>query len=264
MENVLSKFKNMNLIYFTVGGVPQYVKLLELCLKSLFRSSPDLKDYIEIMVMCDEDYLQYIEYLKKDYIDHIYITPKNKDHIQVSMRKIEIFSFPDISKYDRVLFLDCDIVILEDIKPFFIEELDTNSDKLYVIPEFEYHLQFYCFKNGYRKYRTEQHNTIKKNNLKGFNCGQYLFIQNEFMKVHFENIIKLVSTHSGDYFYEQSFMNYYFNLANKVDYRFEKYVEFRPTEIKPIYIIYHIALSILTYQEKLNKMQILYTQKYPS
>jgi lipopolysaccharide biosynthesis glycosyltransferase len=256
----------MNLIYFTVGGVPEYVKLLELCLKSLYRSSLDLKDYVEIMVMCDEDYLQYVEYLKTDYkyIDHIFLTPKNRDHIQVSMRKIEIYSFPDISKYDRVLFLDCDIVILEDIKPFFIEELDINSDKLYVIPELEYHLQFFCFKSGFRKYTTEQHNEIRKNNLKGFNCGQYLFIQNEHMKNHFENIVNLVKTHSGEYFYEQSFMNYYFNLANKVDYRFEKYVEFRPTEIKPTYIIYHMALATLSYQEKLNKMQVLYMQKYIS
>ena len=37
------------------------------------------------------------------------------------------------------------------------------------------------------------------------------------MKTHFENIINIISNFTGHYYYEQSFMNVYFNLNNLTD-----------------------------------------------
>ena len=38
------------------------------------------------------------------------------------------------------------------------------------------------------------------------------------MRQHFLNVIDLIKSHTGDFYYEQSFMNYYFNKNLLVDY----------------------------------------------
>jgi hypothetical protein len=40
------------------------------------------------------------------------------------------------------------------------------------------------------------------------------------MKYHFNNVITLIKNYTGNYFYEQSFMNYYFNLNNLTNIEF--------------------------------------------
>jgi hypothetical protein len=43
------------------------------------------------------------------------------------------------------------------------------------------------------------------------------FLNNETMKQHFDNILDMVENYEGEYYYEQSFMNKYFNLKNLTD-----------------------------------------------
>jgi hypothetical protein len=53
-----------------------------------------------------------------------------------------------------------------------------------------------------------------------FNSGQFLFENSIEMKMHFQNIKNLLKNWSGEYFFEQCFMNYYFcknNLTNSFD-----------------------------------------------
>ena len=53
-----------------------------------------------------------------------------------------------------------------------------------------------------------------KNNIYPFNCGLFAFINTADMKKHFSNILDVIKTHTGIYYYEQSFMNVYFNRLN--------------------------------------------------
>jgi len=54
---------------------------------------------------------------------------------------------------------------------------------------------------------------MKKQNQKPFNAGQFLFQNTQSMKAHFQNIKWMIENWSGDYFFEQCFMNYYFCKA---------------------------------------------------
>jgi hypothetical protein len=43
-----------------------------------------------------------------------------------------------------------------------------------------------------------------------FNAGQFLFRVSERMKAHFDNVNWFMLNYTGEYFFEQAFMNYYF------------------------------------------------------
>jgi lipopolysaccharide biosynthesis glycosyltransferase len=248
---------NKTLIYFTIGGDPKYVELLDLCLKTLHEQNPDLNNFADIMVMCDENYKQYIQNLK---IDFLYITDSTKNPMQISMKKVEIFTFLEKhNNYQKVLYLDCDLIIMNSLKKLF--EMELKDDVLYVVPEFEYNLNYYSFHSGSRIYTPEQHRFLQKNNIRGFNCGQFLFLNNPQMKQHFKNVLDMMKSNDDiNFFYEQSFMNYYFNLSNKISYQLESFVRLRPSylETNSSVVIYHFANASISFQNKLNLMKNLY------
>ena len=53
---------------------------------------------------------------------------------------------------------------------------------------------------------------------KPFNAGQFLFKNCWKMKNHFHKVKKLIKKWNGEYFFEQSFMNYYFCSNNLTNY----------------------------------------------
>ena len=61
------------------------------------------------------------------------------------------------------------------------------------------------------------------------------------VKEHFDNILEMVRTHIGEFYYEQSFMNVYFNLRNLADIKVinkNNYtLGFLPTEYFPLNMI---------------------------
>lgn len=248
---------NKTLIYFTIGGDPKYVELLEFCLKTLHEKNPDLNSWADIMVMCDENYKQYIQDLK---IDYIYLTEKTTNPMQISMKKVEIFKFLEKhDHYEKILYLDCDLIIMKSLKDIF--NIEMKNDILYVVPEFDYKLNYYSFHSGSRVYTPEQHRFLQKNNIQGFNCGQFLFLNTPQMKQHFQNVLDMMNSNDdANFFYEQSFMNYYFNLSNKISYQLDFFVKLRPPSLEPNVIIYHFANASISFQNKLILMKNLYSK----
>lgn len=198
----------MNLIYYVIGGRPEYKELLECSLQSVKKHTK-----CDIMVMCDASYVPYIKGLP---ITHIHVTPDNDNHIQASMRKTEIFKFKHIDLYDKILYLDCDIVVDGSLDHVF--HTITNPNKLYAIPDrFPFTSQYFaCLDKPYTK---EELTTFEKLNLKAFNAGQFGFCHSNQMREHFDRVCELKKTYDARYhFYEQSFMNYYFSRANAICY----------------------------------------------
>jgi alpha-N-acetylglucosamine transferase len=76
--------------------------------------------------MCDAEYAHNL----KDVSVKIHITPPNTTAMQTSMRKTEIFSVPGIEKYDKILYLDSDIVVSGALDSIF--SLVNDPKKLYV------------------------------------------------------------------------------------------------------------------------------------
>ena len=131
------------------------------------------------------------------------------------MKKLSIFDYMT-KEYESVLFIDSDILcvrcnivnILKNIK---------KQDTLYVFTEStinEDHQNRFWTNS---KYSSQDMKYFLENNIYVFNAGLFGFIPDTFMKTHFANLRIIIDKHKGPFFYEQSFMNNYFNLNNKTD-----------------------------------------------
>ena len=206
------------LIYFVIGGEPDYVQLLSFCINTIRNYTDNC--VFDILVMCDKNYFQYIKNLP---VDHFHITDDNKTIDRVSTRKVEIFSFEKIEDYDKVLYLDCDIVIAGNL--LNIMENVIADDKLYVCKDkvgdeckISDHFSSF-FSRIDRPYTEKDIEFFEQNKIYPFNAGQFAFCRTEIMKQHFENISsELNTTYKSDkHFYEQVFLNEYFNRRNAID-----------------------------------------------
>lgn len=193
------------LIYLTVGYHPYFSRLTEFCIRTI-RENNDM-NRIDICVMCDEPYRKHVEDIQD--VTFFETAPNPKPDI-ASMRKLEVFDIPNIMNYKKVLFLDSDIVVCGDlISTVFSNPLEDGI--LYTLEE--------TFKEPHRSaffsnftYTEQDILRLNADGKRGFNCGQFVFAPTETMKQHFHNIRDMVRTHKGSYYYEQSFMNVYFNL----------------------------------------------------
>jgi len=247
-----------NLIYFTVGGHPDYIDLLQFCLETLHANCDMINAFI--MVMCDEKYLPYVNKLKEaNQIDDIMITADNKDHIETSMKKVRIFEYSRIWEFEKVLFLDCDIIILKDIVANLMPHIE-DEEKLYVFTETTIHtLPFHSFMD----YTDEQLQFFKDNNIQPFNCGQFAFRVTEPIYHLFSKVCDLMIKRKTNYFYEQSHMNYIFNLANATIQLLNDYFELANifNSKKSNENAIHFAYGNVPFTFKLEKMKLAYKNR---
>jgi len=216
---------NKNLLYFAVYG-KNYSNLLELCLKSIaFFNSNFNFDVLIITDVNGQELIKDKEVTKKfNLFYHIIETPS--DGIEASKTKTQIFNFPKINEYNKILFIDADFLCVGDINYFFSLELNNNFFSCYGLltryPEINfkqipinfnsspYHnLDFFLEKDRKR---------VVERDYKGFNAGQFLFRNTERMQGHFKNVNWLMNVWPGKYFFEQSFLNYYFVINDLVKY----------------------------------------------
>ena len=199
----------MDLVYYTIGFNPKYLELLYLSIQSLRNQNSQ-----DVLIICDKSMInQCTEKLKE--FSNIKIIPCS-DSISAmdsSMKKLLIFNY-DISKYLKILFIDSDILVNTNIRGIFN---GIKNDKLYAGAE---HKSMILHKTIWHSLLTYTEDDIKffyENKIYPFNCGLFGFVITIKMKQHFLNILEMVKNHTGHYWYEQSFMNVYFNKLNLVD-----------------------------------------------
>ena len=195
------------LIYYTHGYAKKYVELLKLSIESLRKYSNT--DNIDILIMCDEQYVNTI-----NDVENVIVLPmenSNSSH-EASMHKLHIFEYENITKYKAVLFIDSDIIVHTNVMELLEKCLD--KEKLYVSTEktdLSCHGELYW---SLQHYDNNDYNYFKENNIFIFNAGCFLFVPSKEMKTHFDNIITFIKNYTKPFFYEQSFMNVYFNKLN--------------------------------------------------
>jgi len=200
----------MDLVYYTIGFNPKYLDLLYLSILSLRKYYSQ-----DLLVICDESIVTACSEKLKEF-SNIMISPC-EDSISAmdsSMKKLLIFDY-DIEKYEKILFIDSDILVDTDVNNFFEKFVEDNT--LYAFPEhreFEHHDRL-C--HSLMNYTYEQIQFFIINRIYVFNCGLFAFLNTETMKQHFQNIRDMIKKHEGEYYYEQSFMNVYFNTRNLVN-----------------------------------------------
>lgn len=204
------KKTDRNLVYFTINTDKEYLSLLRICIRSIIKNASDLSN-IDFLIIGDSwDVYQSLrsEFGKTKFYYHQVRTPRNG--VEASMNKLHIFDFPFSIDYQKILFLDCDIIFNQDIQRIFATKIDDS--KLYsVIHEGVHDSTLNTKFHNITKYTNEVVWSLFKGGITGFNAGQFLMLGSEKMKRHFGNINLIRSLWQNEYFFEQSFLNTYFN-----------------------------------------------------
>jgi lipopolysaccharide biosynthesis glycosyltransferase len=251
---VLPVNKN-NLVYLGVFGNKDYLELLKVLLLTvkLFSSNHTM----DFLILTSEDFLPDIEKLSK--LLEIPLKTFIIDYSTLAgaaFARLNIFDFPEISNYEKILYLDTDITIQGDLQKVFELEIE---DKVYAMSEgtIEHEIHgghWFDFK------------TIDKNTV-GINSGILLFKPTETMKTIFANInqhIKEIknSNNKMPSCEDQAFINYHFIKENKYENKLiERYALIYcidpppppsgPTDV----VICHFVWPIGNAQHKLGRMR---------
>jgi hypothetical protein len=198
-----------DLVYFAIGYNENYISLLDISIKSLIMYSS-----VDILVICDASFLPICKEILPERV--LYMTVSDSlTKEAAAMQKLNIFDYENINSYDRVLFLDSDIIVHTSLDPFFNRVSRPGVLYVYTEREAQYEHKNLCF--SLLNYKLEDFIMFKIHKVMVFNTGCFLFIRCPAMKFHFDEVRKMTKTHKGPFFYEQSFMNVYFNKLNATD-----------------------------------------------
>jgi len=246
-----------NLIYFTAFANQEYLKLLRLLLKGLKAQPFKNFDILFITDKKTKKELVKIRDLNAFNVDY-HILKTINDPVYASMQKLKIYQYPKIKDYKKILFLDMDILVLGDMTKIFEEKIRSNI--LYSGIQ-RYNLDIHnSVYHTIRDYSKEQLEKFERLGIFPFNAGQFLFLNTSTMRKHFKNIDEFTQKWDGRFFFEQSYLNTYFNTLQITDiFKFKEQFGFisiniKDTEYKPNEntVIVHFMGSIAEPNGKLN------------
>jgi hypothetical protein len=196
--------KSKNLVYCCVFYNKDYFKLLDLLLKSLRMYS--FEGNFDFLVLTQKEFEPLVkEFGRKLGIDLKTFCIDCTTIFQAACARLIVFDYPEIQDYQKLLYIDTDILIKAPLDPVF-QILDGARDLLYgiesgTIASPSFGAQFFNF------------NQIDKS-LTGLNSGTLLFLNSETMKSLFQRIRDhLYSfTQSGEkppYCMDQPFINFH-------------------------------------------------------
>lgn len=196
------------LVYTLVNfRVEYYIKIFQVFAQCLAMFSDNT---FELCVITERPSLQAIKDTLKDFPapTSFVLIPKDKTLEHALLRKFDITRHPRYLEFDKILFLDSDILVQDNIIKLF-KAVNTLPDKLYVVQEGDLEEQ-YWYHSAYKPGDIAQ---LRKENIQSFNSGIFLFKPSENMRQHFEQAKKFGIEYKGPrVFYDQSVFNYYFNM----------------------------------------------------
>ena len=114
--------RSKNLVYFCVFYNKDYFKLLDLLLSSMKYYSTT--DAFDLLVLTSPDMEQCVHELCTKFGLNIHVMPCNFTTIfQAACARLHIFDYEHITSYQRILYLDTDIIIKADLAPLFVLEI---------------------------------------------------------------------------------------------------------------------------------------------
>jgi hypothetical protein len=201
------------LAYYTIGLNGAYCEAVRLAILSLRLFNPSF----DVLVICDHQLLAACQAALSKITNIQYLPVTNsKTPEQASAHKLNVFDYPKVFDYDRVLYIDTDIVTHRCLDDQIASIVDKT--KLYVYaehtdPAFHRH-RYWTLPNEYSNSTIDM---FREKKINVFCAGFFAFIPSAEMKSHFTAIIARMKSHVGDFFYEQSFMNVYFNTRSLTD-----------------------------------------------
>ena len=196
----------MNLIYASCLKNPEYLKQLDLFLNSLILKG-DIQPNTEILVITDINLKSEIEAKHKTVklwaIDC-------EDTYDAYTARTKIMEWSDIANYDKILYLDIDILIANPISAIF--NLPIDDDKLYAVEEcsmMEHGADFFDW-------------TIINPEERSFTSAILLFRNSQFNRAIWHKITAHIYVYKQIHnslppFCDQSFIIYNFRMHGKFD-----------------------------------------------
>lgn len=182
-----------NLVYFSVFHNRDYFRLADLLMKSLRLYSST--DAFDVLVLTSPDFAKEVSALGAMFVHYLPLTTI----FEAACARLQIFTYPHIAQYDKILYLDTDIIIKKNLAPMF--NLDIG-DLLYgiesgTIESPSFGSQFFG-------------DTVDKTTT-GINSGTLLFKNCSAIQSLFERIRLHINTFTGapPYCMDQPFINYH-------------------------------------------------------
>lgn len=206
-----------NLLYYTVFGV-EYAMLLELSLKSLINTKQN--KIFDILLITDVYTLKILRTISclNEFIWDYHLVSQPIDGVEASICKLKIYEYSKIKEYSKILFLDADVISCGYFSDIFLQpthgrfEVVKSPLERRNFPNFPNLIRGATLSHSLSFFTEKNKEFILNNNFFVFNAGHFYFENTEQMEEHFKNILWLMEVWPSAYFFEQSFMNQYFNL----------------------------------------------------
>ncbi len=201
-EGIPNTLKSRNLVYCCVFYNKDYFKLLDLLLKSM-KVFSSLESF-DFLVMTSPEFAPLVSDLgSKLGLDLKTFTQDFTTIFQAACARLFIFDYPRIEQYEKILYLDTDIIIKSDLAPIFdlpIQELLYGIESG-TIGSPSFGGQFFNFEEFKRE-------------TPGINSGTLLFLNSKVIQELFSRIRLHVETFTREgnqppYCMDQPFINYH-------------------------------------------------------
>ena len=187
-----------NLVYFSVFYNRDYFRLATLLVESmrLFSST----DQFDLLIMTSPEFLADVQKLRQILPMKVLCIPLTTI-FQAACARLRIFGFSAIDDYDKILYLDTDIIIKKDLAPLF--DLLPPANLLYglasgTIASPSFGCQFFDF-------------TVFDSETKGLNSGTLMFHNCDATRDLFARTLAHIEVYPGTppYCMDQPFINYH-------------------------------------------------------
>lgn len=199
-----------NLIYtICTFKADVYIPMIRVWLKSLLAYS-DPRDFDLLFITNDLNEKEILAIKDLYKFSHTLMkVPNDYDLASALFRKFDIIDYSPMAKYDKVLFLDCDIIIQKNIATIFDLQPILEKGILYASKEENSSHENIFWSLG--NYKPAQLDFFRRENIKCFNSGTFMFKPCAKMTGYFKKLRKFARKYENKHFYDQSFLNYFFN-----------------------------------------------------
>ena len=254
---IISQSAHKNLVYLGVFVNKEYLELLKILLISVKLFSSRTLESIDFLIMTSRDFAADIRKVSEDVGVPLKLMFLDINRLKgAAFARLYIFEYEHIMSYEKILYLDTDIIVQGDLMKVFEEPLE---DKLYAMKEGTIEHEIH---GGH----WFDFSTIDKNTV-GLNSGILLFKPTETMRTIFTGAIAHIDELRATgkpmpSCEDQAFVNYHFIKAGNYDNRLmEKYgliycIEPPPPPSAPTdVVICHFAWPIGNAKHKLGRMK---------
>lgn len=212
------------LVYTTLSYDKSFNTLARLLVKSVYANAKKYPSRcnISILIMTDKKNLEDLDDLRDHYGVTFYLFPISEIRDLSFMQKLQIFKVPGVRSFEAVLFIDADTLVnLYGFDSIFLKVF-SDPDKLHVFSEPRASFEAYFWSLGNARFNESELRELASNGIVPFNSGVFMFVPNSAMLLQFERLSYFIASYKGDYFLDQSFVNYWFPRQRLVTYTIDE------------------------------------------